>query len=275
MLSIPIKVLRTDISVLEKVSRLYLWITLRISQKFLGYYIASYTHKNSPIKFWVTKNNHQLIGNLLCEIEPLLASFMSICKQEDIFIDIGANIGMYSTFISSTTGCRAIALEPVNTTYQQLLLNQTLNPTSNLQTLHLACSDVNGFSSITNDLGPLNNLVTQNSDAVNKEIVKTVTLDNIFDFLITNDDASRVIIKVDTERHELNVLKGATKLLSLDRNIVISTEYYSLENANEIVDFLEKFGFVLSDCDSFGNLIAIDKSSISDSKFESNLIMSR
>ena len=78
-------------------------------------------------------------------------------------------------------------------------------------------------------------------------IVKTQTLDN---FCIEKKISSIDVLKIDTEGNELNVLKGAVKLLGQNKINIIYTEISETkkkfsEKEKNVIDFLNSYNFEL------------------------------
>jgi len=77
--------------------------------------------------------------------EPGLLRLISNFSQEDVFLDIGANIGGFSIVAAVTKGCRTFAVEPFSVNYQELLRNISLNNVRDRVTpLRVAISDATG-----------------------------------------------------------------------------------------------------------------------------------
>lgn len=77
--------------------------------------------------------------------EPGLLRLISSFHQEDVFLDIGANIGGFSIVAALTKGCRTFAIEPFSVNYAELLKNISLNNVGNRVTpLRVAISDATG-----------------------------------------------------------------------------------------------------------------------------------
>jgi len=77
--------------------------------------------------------------------------------------------------------------------------------------------------------------------------VQTQTLD---DFCLDEKIENIDVLKMDTEGNELNILKGATKLLSENKINVIYTEISDtkknfIEKEKYIINFLNSYGFEL------------------------------
>src|SRR5262249_59792142 len=62
------------------------------------------------------------------------------------FIDIGANVGLYSLYVASRSGARAriLAIEPQPGIVERLRFNVTINPSANITVLPIAVADRHG-----------------------------------------------------------------------------------------------------------------------------------
>src|SRR5688572_25821870 len=56
-----------------------------------------------------------------------MAFVLHLLRPQDLFADVGANIGSYSILASGVSGAHSIAVEPVPETYGMLLRNIALN----------------------------------------------------------------------------------------------------------------------------------------------------
>jgi FkbM family methyltransferase len=244
MFSVPSSILKLDQKPSKKLFHLFRWLALRFSLSVYGQYRLYIGSGSEKISFLLRNKDIQIIlYSLGINKEPLLSALLKHCHPDDLFIDIGANVGFYSIMLAATNQCRSIALEPVKSTYRQLLLNQSCNPDLDIQALRLACSDTVGRMTITSDCNGSNHLVTEGSTKLNTETVSVATLDQIFDFIAPLKAYSRIIVKIDVERHELNVLKGAHRFLSSAIPIILAVEYYSEAQALEMIDFLSQYDF--------------------------------
>lgn len=59
--------------------------------------------------------------------EPTTIPWLETFTQDDVFFDIGANVGMYSIFASAVTGCRTYGFEPEALNYGELNKNIFIN----------------------------------------------------------------------------------------------------------------------------------------------------
>ena len=52
---------------------------------------------------------------------------LHVLRSEDLFVDVGANVGSYTILACSVVGARGISFEPVPSTYKRLVENMRLN----------------------------------------------------------------------------------------------------------------------------------------------------
>jgi len=73
--------------------------------------------------------------------EPFVYDLMlSILKKDDVFVDVGANIGYY-TILAAKLGAHVVTVEPVPETAKVLMLNLKLNGVKNVLVVHKAAWD--------------------------------------------------------------------------------------------------------------------------------------
>lgn len=156
-------------------------------------------------------------------IEPELRELDRLLAPGDVFVDVGANIGLYTlkgARLVGPTG-RVLALEPGAEAYDHLVANLALNDFPWATPLKAAASDASGEAVLHHvPLGrdPQAFSLIANERALDGEVVETVTLDG----LIARFGLTRVdLVKIDVEGAEPMVLAGARTLLSRLRPAVI------------------------------------------------------
>jgi len=155
----------------------------------------------------------------------------------DVFLDIGANIGVYSVGAQlEGKPKRTIAFEPDQRNMSRLKENLALNGlTSRVEITNKAVSAESGIVSFL----PAGETVTgksrvgQGADAIQLD---AVALDDLFDF-----KNKRLFIKIDIEEHELKAVMGMTRLLSENR-VFLQIECFD-ENLSALTDALTALGF--------------------------------
>ena len=166
----------------------------------------------------------------------------------DVVVDVGANIGIYSLWMSKYAGThgKVFAFEPDSSNYFQLIENINLNNLGRYITpIQKAAGNVNGNISFTTGLDGENHI--EKSNLHNVVDVPCVKLD---DFFTENNIGHISYIKVDVEGFELDVLKGSIKYITERKIEIIQLEINqtilnSGTRIEELTDFLTKHDYEL------------------------------
>lgn len=183
--------------------------------------------KNS--KFIIGVNEIQLRLNVywgMVEFNDM--SFLINCLQKkDIFIDCGANVGIYTILASKVIGAKSISFEPHPKTAERFLDQISINRINHLVTLiQKAVGSVPGKINFLNfsDTRSVLNKICTNADKKDNETIEVdiTTLDQ--EIKNENIEDKNYIIKIDVEGYELDVIKGGKNLLQNERLIGIIVE---------------------------------------------------
>lgn len=172
-----------------------------------------------------------------------------IVKPNDVFVDIGANIGYFSLLVAhNSSSAKVVAFEPAADLYQKMKDNIALNKIENIMTVNAAVGKVNEekelFISASDNLG-MSSFVQPENYSGKKERVNVVTLDDWF----KSSGLSKIdIIKLDIEGSEFAAIKGMTQILKEQKPILIvelNPETLSMFNlkSSEIRDHLNHLNF--------------------------------
>lgn len=177
------------------------------------------------------------------------AEFLALTKQlqkDSIFIDIGANIGLYSTYFArQLSEGKVFCFEPFSVNY--LALNETLkrNNISNVSCHKLIVGETSQseinlyYDESEQNLGMVTTLQTNTSS---QEAVAMTSLD---DFVKTHQITRVDAIKIDVEGAELSVLKGMKHVLeTLHPVLLIEILDETTTNSVEILSLLDHYGYV-------------------------------
>lgn len=146
-------------------------------------------------------------------ISPGLCEFDEMCfvthflRPDELFADVGANVGAFTVLASGVAKARTICFEPSPRTFDYLTRNVWLNNLSQLvTTVNAAVGGSPGRLKLTENLGTENYVCPQGlSGGIEVEVT---TLDAAF------AQATPILIKVDVEGFETEVFAGAEKSLS-------------------------------------------------------------
>ena len=140
-----------------------------------------------------------------------MSFLMHFLRPDDLFVDVGANIGAFTVLASGVAGAKTIAYEPGPSAFEFLQKNIWLNHLSEKATAHaIAVGAKEGMIYFTTGLGTENHMSEnkENTAGLQRVEVPMSTLDAQF------RDLSPTVIKIDVEGFESDVLTGAKSVLS-------------------------------------------------------------
>jgi len=234
-----------------------------------------YRTQEKKIKYWTSKVNNKkdvevklqprvkiklnfdsVLSKLIyCyNFELLERKFVNaFLRPGDIFVDVGANIGIFSLIASELVGKKGLvyAFEPCPVTYRRLKHNIKLNNFYNIYCHQLALSDNNCQQSIILSLDGFdawNSLAKPAmGESFSSEIINTMRWD---DFVIQHQLQDKVsLMKIDVEGWESYVLSGGMETLSREDAPVLLIEFTEqaaqLANSScrELYQALENLGY--------------------------------
>jgi len=169
--------------------------------------VYSYTDKTKLI---IQRSMTGATGNLYCGLHEFndMGFLLHFLRHDDLFVDIGANIGSYTILAAGHVGASVVSVEPVPKTFEHLRNNISINQVANkVVAYNLALGNEKGQISFTSTLDTMNHVATASES--NTIQVPVDTLDAIME-----KEKEPVLLKIDVEGFETNVLKGASQTLS-------------------------------------------------------------
>jgi len=154
-------------------------------------------------------------------------------RNGDIFIDVGANIGLMSIFASKIVGSKGLvySFEPEPETFLILKKNIEINSVRNIKIYNVGLGEKKGKSRIyTNPYagrGSASLIKPVNQNNSKSYEIQIETLDN---FVLEHNVTNVRMLKIDVEGWELQVLKGAKNFLRSTNAPIICIEYSKLVN---------------------------------------------
>lgn len=138
--------------------------------------------------------------------------FLGLIRPDDFFVDVGANIGFY-TLIARRLGAAVLAVEPHPLAAAAIVASLALNPSDKyVEVLQCALSDRAGVGVLTTDRENENRLTVRNEKVLAGIDTNLLTLDDLVGGRRLEPNGL-LVIKIDTEGHDLRVLRGAESTL--------------------------------------------------------------
>lgn len=192
---------------------------------------------------------YKIIENFDIHKEPDLYIAEHLVSSQCHFIDIGANIGIYTKYLSKSVG-KVISIEPVPHTFYILKNVITHFKLTNVEPYQIAISNKIGKAviSVPNVEGTINYYRASIGNSENhtsniKFEVQTETIDSLFS-KIGNDIS---LIKCDVEGHELACIQGSLKFLESYKPAwlieISGNPDDPKSSANQIFKIMESFGY--------------------------------
>ncbi|MFB6457190.1 FkbM family methyltransferase [Chitinophaga sp. Hz27] len=172
--------------------------------------------------------------------------------QSGVILDIGANVGHYSTMLRNSNVTLPIyAFEPHPLTYLKL---KVIAQERNFTPVCLGAGDASSESVIYD----YNGQGGSEHASMYKEVIETlhhglaeeirISMTTLDEFAATNKINKIALLKIDTEGHERNVLRGATNTIKAGIIDVIQLEFNEMNVISktffkDIIDLLPNYDF--------------------------------
>lgn len=159
-------------------------------------------------------------GNLYTGLHelPEMAFVLHVLRPDDLFVDVGANVGSYTVLASGAAGASSIAFEPGARAFAALSANLELNGIeSRVELIQAAVGDRPGKVSFTSNEDTLNHVVT----STDSDSVTTVAMSTVDGSL---NGRVPLVMKIDVEGYESHVLDGAADTLAKQALLAVIME---------------------------------------------------
>ena len=192
-------------------------------------------------------------GNLYCGLHEFedMSFVLHFLRPEDLFCDVGANVGSYTILASAAIGSRTIAVEPVPATYQHLVDNIQINEVEALvEALNVGIGSEIGELRFTSAFDTTNHVLSGEEVSPGAITIPATTLDQVC------RDRTPGLLKIDVEGFETEVIAGAENLLGRRELAAIimelngSGERYGYDEA-KLHEVVVGFGFRVCQYDPF------------------------
>jgi len=197
------------------------------------------------IKIRLYKDSKFSSFSLLNDFETAEKEFVKLFLDKgDVFIDVGANIGLFTLIAARIIGNKGkiISIEPTKKTFERLKEHIELNRYKNIIPINLALSDKKGIAILKKDMtgyDAWNSLAKPTKgNLIVSENVLTTTLDEIVkEYQLDNIK----LIKIDVEGWEIPVMLGGEKILYSKKPPALIVEFTSKNAINAGYSCLDLF----------------------------------
>jgi len=169
---------------------------------------------------------------------------LHLLRKDQIFVDAGANVGVYTVLASGAVGAQTVSIEPVSRTFHKLCANLRINNIADKVAAHnIGLGREESVLRFTTDRDTMNRVIKDENWTGPSAEVRVSTLDRVL------DGRTPTLIKLDVEGWESEVLAGATATLACRTLLAMIVEMNSSDaafSANELAvhECLLSLGFM-------------------------------
>jgi len=163
------------------------------------------------VRFHVQRHEYALTGNIYTGLYEFheMAFLLHVLRPEDLYIDVGANVGSYILLACGVAGARGVAFEPIPATFKRMLANIRLNELEERVDCHnLGVGREEGILLFTSDQNTTNHALAEGETSEAAAEVRVVALDSMIEL------KAPFLLKIDVEGFETPVLEGAMKMFA-------------------------------------------------------------
>jgi FkbM family methyltransferase len=209
------------------------------------------------LKFYAQIGDAGIVANIYYKLFDYEDSMFLIhhLKKDDLFVDVGANVGHYSLLAAGICEAEVMAFEPIPSTFSKLNRNVNLNKLSNkIKLFNIGIGEESSYLNFTINKYVMNSVAQEyDKDIVRVEVMR---LDDVL------KDKTPVFLKIDVEGFEYYVLKGAPNVLAREdlKYIIIEFNFSSLKFGHtneEIFELLTTNDFIPISYDSENKVINV------------------
>lgn len=220
------------------------WITQQLLRGMTGSHFSLSTRLNNGIPVTVFVGDE--IGNQIYSygiFEPETIRVVNTLLDKDtVFFDIGAHIGEY-TLIAASLAREVHSFEPMPWIYKILESNITNNMPTNVTPNPVGVMDYTGTADIwegsEDNSGSGSFMRIPGYYEGRFHSVDCTTLDRYCETRDLCLKSRKILVKLDVERAELNVLRGAVGLFRYEPSFIVEFNDWS-DDLDEIVRFFEE-----------------------------------
>lgn len=186
----------------------------------------------------------------------ILEDLLTELRSDDVFYDLGANLGLYSCLVASVVEPPVVAFEPHPKNAERLAQNASLNE-SDLSIQRVAIAASSGSTQMQLDpgfgldrLGSAGHTLLTDYYDEDSEVIP-IEKRRGDEFVTKEETPPPTVLKIDTEGTEMDVLQGLDSTLARPECRLVYCEIHEDRlrsqgySVSDIYDFLESHGFTI------------------------------
>jgi FkbM family methyltransferase len=186
-----------------------------------------------------------ITGNLYCSLHDFedMAFLLHVLDPDDLFVDVGANVGSYTVLACAAKRAKGICFEPVPSTFARLMDNLRINNLcERVDARNIGLSDREGELIFSSGEDTTNHVVADDECLSNVVRIRVLPMDAIL------AGATPAMLKIDVEGFETRVLEGARQTLgkqglhSVIMELNGSGRRYGFKD-EQIINYMSDLGF--------------------------------
>ena len=189
--------------------------------------------------------------------EEMLDAFMHYLKPGMTFVDIGANIGQHTLFVSRVVGPtgNVISFEPIPHLYEQIKRSVEANAMNNIKIVHAGCGEKEETKTLYINKANIggSSVIPLSSDKKEEEI--SIHIIKAEETLLPYNKIN--LVKIDVEGYEYQALLGMEKIIARDTPVLFIEYTPSFYKRNKqgngendgilLLTLLQKYGYKIKD----------------------------
>lgn len=233
-----------------------------LKTKFIKFYFGSslitkkiihVKHNNLSLKFNATNYISYYRANTFSSKEPETLKWIDSFKENSVFFDIGANVGIYSVYAAKSKNCKVFCFEPSVFNLELLVKNIQLNQVNNNTIIiPIALSNKNSLESF--NLSNLENAAALSNfgykydqygnamNIINYYNTLGMKLDHFVDLYKTDYPDH---IKIDVDGIEHLILEGMENTLDNAKSILVELTSSFDEQIKNSIKILKAKNFIM------------------------------
>lgn len=174
-----------------------------------------------------------------------MAFLLHVLQPGEMFVDIGANVGVYTILAAKNAGASVVSFEPIPSTFDNLRRNVDENGVmEQVELMRYGVGDKPGMLRFTASMDAINHVMRDDEAADGASVVEVPV--GTLDELLRGKEP--VLFKIDVEGYEWPVLNGATSMLAAPslKALIIELNGSGLQygfDEGKIHDLLGSYGF--------------------------------